>query len=99
MMSGLPLAQHGVDWNEYDPPRGFIKSPTLFEIAAFNGSKWGAAFRNKEKLLHVVKQDRRLLLNVCSINEHGSTAQTIAGDVIASDKTATESKPAMLVVE
>src|SRR2546422_2706557 len=32
MMSGLPVEQHGVDWNEYDPPRGFIKSPTLFEI-------------------------------------------------------------------
>ena len=99
MMSGLPVAQHGVDWNEYDPPRGFIKSPTLFEIASFNGSKWGAAFLNKEKLLHVIKQDRRLLLNVCSSNEPGCNAKKITGDVIASYKTATEGKPALFVVQ
>ncbi len=98
MMSGLPVEQHGVDWNEYDPPRGFIKAPTLFEIASFNGSKWGAAFLNKEKLLHVIKQDRRLLLNVCSINEQGCNAKKIASDVIASYKTATEGKPALFVV-
>ena len=98
MMSGLPVDQHGVDWNEYDPPRGFIKSPTLFEIASFNGSKWGAAYLNKEKLLHVIKQDRRLLLNVCSMNEQGCNAKKIAGDVIASYKTATEGKPALFVV-
>ena len=99
MMSGLPVDQHGVDWNEYDPPRGFIKSPTLFEIASFNGSKWGAAFLNKEKLLHVIKQDRRLLLNVCSINEQGCNAKKITGDVIDSYKTATEGKPALFVVQ
>jgi len=99
MMSGLPVDQHGVDWNEYDPPRGFIKSPTLFEIASFNGSKWGAAFLNKEKLLHVIKQDRRLLLNVCSSNEPGCNAKKITGDVIASYKTATEGKPALFVVQ
>jgi predicted AlkP superfamily pyrophosphatase or phosphodiesterase len=98
MMSGLPVEQHGVDWNEYDPPRGFIKSPTLFEIASFNGSKWGAAFLNKEKLLHVIKQDRRLLLNVCSSNEPSCNAKKITGDVIASYKTATEGKPALFVV-
>jgi len=99
MMSGLPVDQHGVDWNEYDPPRGFIKSPTLFEIASFNGSKWGAVFLNKEKLLHVIKQDRRLLLNVCSINEQSCNAKKITGDVIASYKTATEGKPALFVVQ
>ena len=98
MMSGLPVDQHGVDWNEYDPPRGFIKSPTLFEIASFNGSKWGAAFLNKEKLLHVIKQDRRLMLSVCSVNEQGCNAKKIAGDVIASYKTATEGKPTLFVV-
>lgn len=99
MISGLPVDQHGVDWNEYDPPRGFIKSPTLFEIASFNGSKWGAAFLNKEKLLHVIKQDRRLLLTVCSINEQGCNAKKITRDVIASYKTATEGKPALFVVQ
>jgi len=99
MMSGLPVAQHGVDWNEYDPPRGFIKSPTLFEIASFNGSKWGAAFLNKEKLLHVIKHDRRLLLTVCSVNEPACSAKKIAEDVIASYKTATEGKPALFVVQ
>jgi len=98
MMSGLPVDQHGVDWNEYDPPRGFIKSPTLFEIASLNGSKLGAAFLSKEKLLHVIKQDGRLLVNVCSTNEQGCTAKKITGDMIASYKTATEGKPALFVV-
>src|SRR2546428_603263 len=79
--------------------RPLIKSPTLFEIASFNGSKWGAAFLNKEKLLHVIKQDRRLLLNVCSVNEPACTAKKIAEDVIASYKTSTEGKPALFVVQ
>ena len=50
MLTGLPVEQHGVDWNEYEAPRGFLKSPTVFEIATFNGSKWGAVFIQKEKL-------------------------------------------------
>lgn len=99
MMTGLPVEAHGVDWNEYEPERGFLKAPTLFEIATFNGSKWGAAFIQKEKLLHATKQDRRLALHVCSINEPGCTARKIAGDVINAYKTTTDSiKPSLFFI-
>ncbi|TAL10644.1 MAG: hypothetical protein EPO02_06740 [Nitrospirae bacterium] len=99
MLTGLPVETHGVDWNEYEPQRGYLKAPTIFEIATFNGSKWGAAFIQKEKLLHVTKQDRRLALHVCSINEPGCTAKKIAADVINAYKTATDStKPSLFLI-
>ena len=99
MLTGLPVEAHGVDWNDYEPQRGFLKAPTIFEIATFNGSKWGAAFIQKEKLLHVTKQDRRLALHVCSISEQGCTAKKITSDVINSYKTSTDStKPSLFLI-
>ncbi len=99
MLTGLPVEAHGVDWNNYEPQRGYLKAPTIFEIATFNGSKWGAAFIQKEKLLHVTKQDRRLALHVCNVSEPGCTARKIADDVINSYKTATDStKPSLFLI-
>ncbi len=99
MLTGLPVEVHRVDWNDYEPQRGYLKAPTIFEIATFNGSKWGAAFIQKEKLLHAMKQDRRLALHVCSVNEAGCTAKKIAADVINAYKTATDStKPSLFLI-
>ncbi len=99
MLTGLPVEAHGVDWNDYEPQRGYLKAPTLFEIATFNGSKWGAAFLQKEKLLHAMKQDRRLALHVCSVSEPGCTAKKIAANVIHTYKTATDStKPSLFLI-
>lgn len=99
MLTGLPVEAHGVDWNDYEPQRGYLKAPSLFEIATFNGSKWGTAFIQKEKLLHVMKQDRRLALHVCSINEPGCNAKKISADVINSYKTITDStKPSLFLI-
>jgi predicted AlkP superfamily pyrophosphatase or phosphodiesterase len=99
MLTGLPVEQHGVDWNEYEAPRGFIKAPTVFEIASFNGGKWGAIFIQKEKLLHIAKPDRRVLLNLCSINESNCTAKKVAADVIIAYKNANDSrKPSLFLI-
>ncbi|MBI3810267.1 MAG: alkaline phosphatase family protein [Nitrospirae bacterium] len=99
MLTGLPVEAHGVNWNDYEPQRGYLKAPTIFEIATFNGSKWGAAFIQKEKLLHATKQDRRLALHVCNVSEQGCTAKKIAADVINSYKTATDStKPSLFLI-
>lgn len=99
MLTGLPVEAHGVDWNDYELQRGYLKAPIIFEIASFNGSKWGAAFIQKEKLLHALKQDRRLALHVCSVNEPGCTAKKVAADVINSYKTTTDSnKPSLFLI-
>lgn len=99
MLTGLPVEAHGVNWNDYEPQRGYLKAPTIFEIATFNGSKWGAAFIQKEKLIHATKQDRRLALHVCNVSEQGCTAKKIAADVINSYKTATDStKPSLFLI-
>jgi predicted AlkP superfamily pyrophosphatase or phosphodiesterase len=99
MLTGLPVEQHGVNWNEYEAPRGFIKAPTVFEIASFNGSKWGAIFIQKEKLLHLAKPDRRVLLSLCSINESSCTAKKVATDVITTYKNANDSrKPSLFLI-
>ena len=99
MLTGLPVEQHGVNWNEYEAPRGFIKAPTVFEIASFNGSKWGAIFIQKEKLLHIAKPDRRVQLSLCSINEPGCTAKKVAADVPTVYKNANDSrKPSLFLI-
>lgn len=99
MLTGLTVEQHGVDWNEYEPMRGYLKAPTLFEIASFNGSKWGAMFFTKAKLLHVAKPDRRLILQVCSVNEQGCNAQKVAADVLTAYRQASDStKPALFFI-
>ena len=98
MLTGLPVDQHGITWNEYEPMRGYLKAPTVFEIASFAAGKWGALFLSKEKLLHVAKPDRRLLVQVCSVTEQGCTAQKIATDVITAYRTATEGKPSLFFI-
>ena len=99
MLTGLPVEAHGVDWNDYELQRGYLKAPTIFEIASFNGGNWGAAFIQKEKLLHALKQDRRLALHVCSIKEEGCTAKKIAADVINDYTTTTDSKrPSLFLI-
>ena len=98
LLTGLTVKQHGMDWDEFEPERGFLKAPTIFEIASFNGSKWGALFLNKLKLLHLAKPDRRLTLQMCSAVEQGCNAKKIAADVITAYKNATEGTPSLFVI-
>ena len=98
MLTGLPVDQHGITWNDYEPMRGFLKAPTVFEIGSFAAGKWGAMFLNKEKLLHIAKPDRRLLVQICSVAEPGCNAQKIATDVIRAYRTSTEGKPSLFFI-
>jgi len=98
MLTGLPPQQHGIIWNDYEPMRGYVKAPTVFEIASFAAGKLAAMFLNKEKLLHIAKPDRGLILQVCSMTEPGCNAQKIATAVIAAYKTATEGKPSVFLI-
>lgn len=99
MLSGLTVEQHGVTWNDYEPGRGFLKAPTVFEIAAFQGSKRGALFINKTKLLYIAKPDRMWTIYVCDIEQgEDCTGQKIAEEVIIQYKRATEGKPKFFVV-
>jgi predicted AlkP superfamily pyrophosphatase or phosphodiesterase len=98
MLTGLPVEQHGITWNEYEPMRGFLKAPTVFEIASFAAGKLGAVFLNKEKLLHVAKPDRGLLVQVCSVSDPTCNAQKIASSVMTAYKTSTEGKPSLFLI-
>lgn len=98
LLSGLPVEQHGVTWNEYEPQLGYLKAPTVFELASFLDGKWAAVYLNKEKLVHIAKPDRRLFLHVCSVSDPACTAQKIAGEVISTYKTETEGKPSLFLV-
>ena len=100
MLTGLSVERHGVDWNEFDPQRGYLKAPTVLELASFYGRKWGALFLNEEKLLHIAKPDLRMDLNICSTSEPGCNARKIASDVISYYKTiARDPKPSVFIVQ
>ena len=55
-------------------------------------------FFSKEKLLHVAKPDRGLLVQVCSMTESGCNAQKIVTDVLTAYRTATEGKPSLFFI-
>ena len=98
MLTGLPVEQHGITWNEYEPMRGFLGAPIVFEITSFAAGKLTAMFFSKEKLLHVAKPDRGLLVQVCSVTESGCNAQKIVTDALTAYRTATEGKPSLFFI-
>jgi predicted AlkP superfamily pyrophosphatase or phosphodiesterase len=53
MLSGVHPAVHGLTWNNWQPARGYIKSPTIFTYAKQAGLST-AFFTGKKKLRHIV---------------------------------------------
>lgn len=56
MLSGCQPAKHGIDWNDWQPEKGFIKTNTCFELVKKSGGGT-AMFVGKEKLRHIAKPD------------------------------------------
>jgi arylsulfatase A-like enzyme len=54
MLTGLPPQRHRVLWNRYQPERGFVRVPTVFELAKRAGLRTAMVFA-KEKLKHLAK--------------------------------------------
>jgi arylsulfatase A-like enzyme len=52
MLGGSSPMVHGVDWNNYEPERGYVPLPTLFSVAHDAGLKT-AMFVGKYKLEHI----------------------------------------------
>ncbi len=52
MLSGFDMKEHGLFWNSWKPERGFIKVPSVFDVAEKNGGST-AAFVGKQKLAHI----------------------------------------------
>jgi len=56
MLTGVDISKHGVDWNDYFPLRGFVRMPTVFELAkAANPATTTALFCGKIKFRHLWK--------------------------------------------
>ncbi|MDP2989507.1 MAG: alkaline phosphatase family protein, partial [Kiritimatiellota bacterium] len=54
MLSGCQPAKHGIDWNSWQPEKGFVKTSTCFELVKKSGGST-AMFVGKEKLQHIAK--------------------------------------------
>ncbi|HEX3696739.1 MAG TPA: alkaline phosphatase [Polyangia bacterium] len=52
MLSGFDMKEHGLSWNSWQPQRGYILVPTIFDAASKAGDK-AAAFVGKRKLEHI----------------------------------------------
>jgi Type I phosphodiesterase / nucleotide pyrophosphatase len=52
MLSGFDMGEHGLSWNSWQPQRGYIHVPTIFDAACRAGGK-AAAFVGKRKLEHI----------------------------------------------
>lgn len=54
MLTGRPISEHKITWNDYQPERGLVKSETIFELAKQQGIKT-AMVVSKEKFAHLNK--------------------------------------------
>jgi len=52
MLTGVGVQKHQILWNDYEPYRGFVKTPTIFAIAKQHGLTT-AMFVGKEKFKHL----------------------------------------------
>ena len=52
MLSGFDEPAHKLSWNSWQPERGYIQVPTIFD-AAENAGRGAAAFVGKQKLEHI----------------------------------------------
>ncbi|MFM7322191.1 MAG: alkaline phosphatase family protein [Armatimonadota bacterium] len=56
MLTGVGPVKHGITWNEYQPEKGLLKVPTIFEIAKKSNKKWVTGiFAGKEKFATFLK--------------------------------------------
>mgnify|MGYP003393968120 CR=1 FL=1 len=55
MLTGLSPARHKIDWNDWEPEKGFVKVDTIFEIAKKAGLST-AMVVGKEKFRHLLKE-------------------------------------------
>lgn len=56
MLTGRPISEHKITWNDYQPERGFVKSETVFELAKKQGIGT-AMVATKEKFAHLNKPE------------------------------------------
>lgn len=56
MLTGRPINEHKITWNDYQPERGFVKSETVFELARQHGIGT-AMIVAKEKFAHLNKPE------------------------------------------
>jgi predicted AlkP superfamily pyrophosphatase or phosphodiesterase len=52
LLTGLTVEHHGIRWNSWEPDRGLVKTPTLFDAVHFAGYST-AFFAGKKKLAHL----------------------------------------------
>ncbi|HCN75630.1 MAG TPA: phosphodiesterase [Verrucomicrobiales bacterium] len=58
MLTGLDIARHQIDWNEYFPLRGLVKTPTVFSLAKQAGiENITGLFCGKIKFRHLWLKD------------------------------------------
>lgn len=54
MLTGVPMEEHGVTWNDWLPTNGIVKVPTVFAAAKKDGCST-AVFAGKEKFRHLLQ--------------------------------------------
>jgi predicted AlkP superfamily pyrophosphatase or phosphodiesterase len=61
MLAGVSPTKHGIDWNSYDPARGNLALPTIFDVAKSRGLRT-AMVAGKEKFKHLANSVDRLVI-------------------------------------
>lgn len=54
MLTGVPMEEHGITWNDWVPTNGVVKVPTVFAAAKQEGYST-AIFAGKEKFRHLLQ--------------------------------------------
>ncbi|WP_447973219.1 alkaline phosphatase family protein [Nitrospira sp. Kam-Ns4a] len=65
LLTGLPVEQHGIDWDVFDFIRGYPRPPTLFDYLDLSGGRDSAVFLMDESLNQLAKPTPYTDYQVC----------------------------------
>lgn len=79
LLTGLPVEQHGVDWDTFDFARGYPRPPMLFDYLDLGGGKDTAIFFMEESLYQLARPTSFVDYQICGRLRPECRAATVVG--------------------
>ena len=57
LVTGMPVAKHGITWNVFEFSRGYPRAPTVFDYLDLSGGRYSAIFYMDESLYQLAKPE------------------------------------------
>lgn len=79
LLTGLPVAKHGITWEAFEFSRGYPRPPTVFDYLDLSGGRDSAVFFMDESLYQLAKPEPYTDYQLCGPLKPDCTAHTVVG--------------------